>query len=178
MSRIGKKPIEIPQGVTVTVAGDLVKVKGPKGELSRPLPPLVHAKVEGNKVIVTRENEERRSRGMHGLARTLITNMVTGAHKGFVRELEINGVGYKAEAKQGVLSIAMGYSHPIELVLPKGVTVKVEKNRVEVMCADKEVLGQFCAIFREQRPPEPYKGKGIKYVQEKIRRKVGKAGAS
>jgi large subunit ribosomal protein L6 len=179
VSRIGKKPVDIPAGVTITVAGNQIKVKGPKGELSRPIPPLVEVKVEGGKLKVAEQKTgDRRANAMHGLARSLIQNMVTGVSKGFTRVLEINGVGYRAEVKPGVLSMALGYSHPLEIVLPPGVSAKVDKNKVELTAIDREVLGQLAAVIRDQRPPEPYKGKGIKYVEETIRRKVGKAGAS
>lgn len=178
MSRIGKKPVEIPSGVTVTVSGTTIKVKGPKGELSRPIPPLVSVKVEGSKLHVETVGKDKRVSAMHGLARSLIQNMVTGVSKGFTRVLEINGVGYRAEAKPGALHLALGYSHPLELILPPGVSAKVDKNKVELTGIDREVLGQLAAVVRAQRGPEPYKGKGIKYVEETIRRKVGKAGAS
>ena len=179
MSRIGKKPIDIPGGVVVTVGGNQIKVKGPKGELSRSIPPLVEVKIDGNRVKIDEQKTgDRRANAMHGLARSLVQNMVTGVSKGFVRSLEINGVGYRAEVKPGVLHLALGYSHPLEIILPTGVTAKVEKNRLELTGIDCEVLGQLAAVIRDQRPPEPYKGKGIKYVEETIRRKVGKAGAS
>ena len=176
MSRVGRKPIELPKGVTVTLEGRSIKVKGPKGELARPLPPLVDVKLEGATLRITRSSEDRKGRAMHGLARSLIQNMVTGVSKGFTRVLEINGVGYRAEAKKGVLQLSLGFSHPLELILPKGVEARVEKNRIELAGIDKETLGQFAAVVRDQRGPEPYKGKGVKYIEEQIRRKVGKAG--
>lgn len=178
MSRIGKKPVEVPAGVTVTITSAEVKVKGPKGELHRSIPPMVAVKSEGNKITVTTTSDDRRSGAMHGLARSLIQNMVTGVSKGFTRILEINGVGYKADVRGTSLFMTLGYSHPLEIVLPKGVTAKVEKNKIELSGIDREVLGQLAAVVREQRPPEPYKGKGVKYDNETIRRKVGKAGAS
>ena len=178
MSRIGKMPIELPDKVTVNVAGGQMSVKGPKGELNRAVPPEVDIKVEDKSVSVLRQNESRRARAMHGLARALLNNMVVGVSKGFTRVLEINGVGYRADAKPGVLTLALGYSHPIEVMLPKGIEAKVEKNRIELSGIDKEAVGQLAAVVRGQRPPEPYKGKGIKYVEEEIRRKVGKAGAA
>jgi len=178
VSRIGKKPIDIPKGVSVTLQGRTIKVKGPKGELARDVPPMVEINVEGSTIEVKRQAEDRKGRAMHGLARSLIQNMVTGVSTGFTRELEINGVGYRAEARAGVLSMALGYSHPLELLLPAGVEAKVEKNKVVLSGIDKEVLGRIAAVIRGQRPPEPYKGKGIKYVEEQIRRKVGKAGVS
>jgi large subunit ribosomal protein L6 len=178
VSRIGKKPIEIPTGVTVKLEDGTVHVKGPKGELQRAVPPLVAIEIDAKQVRVNCPEQDRKSRGMHGLARTLINNMIVGVSKGFTRVLEINGVGYKAEKKPGALQLALGYSHPIELLLPKGIEVKIEKNRLELSGIDKEVLGQLAAVVRDQRSPEPYKGKGIKYAEETIRRKVGKAGAS
>ena len=176
MSRIGKIPIEIPKGVNVTLNGNEIKVKGPKGELNREIPPMLEVKVDKEKIIVARTADNRHGRAMHGLGRSLLQNMVTGVSQGYTRVLEINGVGYRAEAKPGVLLLTLGYSHPIELILPKGVTAKVDKNRIELAGIDKEVLGQLAAVVRDQRGPEPYKGKGIKYVEEQIRRKVGKAG--
>lgn len=178
MSRIGKKPVTIPAGVTVTLDGDDITVKGPKGLLSRKRPPLVSIEVVDGEVRVLRPDDGRQARSMHGLTRALIQNMVTGVSTGFTRVLEINGVGYRAEVKPGVLGLAMGYSHPIEVFLPEGITAAVDKNTVTITGIDKEALGQLAAVIRDQRPPEPYKGKGIKYAEETIRRKVGKAGAS
>jgi large subunit ribosomal protein L6 len=163
--------------VKVTLSGNEIKVKGPKAELSRKLPPMVAAEVKGEEVVVTRTSDARKAKAMHGLGRTLIQNMVTGVSQGFTRALEVNGVGFRAEVKQRSLHLVLGYSHPIEVFLPEGVEAKVEKNRIELSGADKEVLGQLAAVIRAQRPPEPYKGKGVKYVEEQIRRKVGKAGA-
>ena len=177
MSRIGKKPIDIPKGVSISVEGDEVIVKGPKGELRRKKPPVVSFEISDTVAQVTRPDDSRSARAYHGLARALVQNMVTGVSVGFTRVLEINGVGYRADARGDVLGLALGYSHPIEVMLPVGVTAKVEKNQVALSGIDNEVLGQLAAVIREQRPPEPYKGKGIKYVEETIRRKVGKAGA-
>jgi large subunit ribosomal protein L6 len=178
VSRIGKQPIEIPKGVNVTLVDGEIKVKGPKGELNRVTPPLVEVALDGSVIVVTRTAENRHGRAMHGLARSLINNMVIGVSQGFKRVLEINGVGYRADVKKDVLNLVLGYSHPIEMIMPPGVTAKVEKNRIELEGIDKEVLGRFAAVIREQRGPEPYKGKGIKYAGEHIRRKVGKAGVS
>jgi large subunit ribosomal protein L6 len=178
VSRIGKQPIEIPKGVNVTLSNGEIKVKGPKGELNRVTPPMVDVTLDGSVIIVTRTAENRHGRAMHGLARSLINNMVIGVSKGFKRVLEINGVGYRADVKKDVLNLVLGYSHPIEMIMPSGVTAKVEKNRIELEGIDKEILGRFAAVIREQRGPEPYKGKGIKYAEEHIRRKVGKAGVS
>lgn len=178
MSRIGKQPIEIPKGVNVTLSNGEIKVKGPRGELNRVTPPMVEVTQDGSMIVVTRTAENRHGRAMHGLARSLINNMVIGVSQGFKRVLEINGVGYRADVKKDVLNLVLGYSHPIEMIMPPGVTAKVEKNRIELEGIDKEVLGRFAAVIREQRGPEPYKGKGIKYAEEHIRRKVGKAGVS
>jgi large subunit ribosomal protein L6 len=178
VSRIGKMPVDLPQGVTVQVDGGFMRVKGPKGELSRKVPPDVQIKADNKHVVVERANNGRRARAMHGLGRALLQNLVTGVSKGFERVLEINGVGYRAEARQGILALSLGYSHPIEVMLPEGVSAKVEKNAITISGIDREQLGQLAAMIREQRPPEPYKGKGVKYRDEHIRRKVGKAGAS
>jgi len=178
MSRIGKKPIPLPKGVTVTVKDGTMAVKGPKGELKKKMPPHVTIKVEAAEVIVSRENDEAQSRACHGLARALLANMITGAHTGFERKLEVNGVGYKFEVAGDKLTLALGFSHPVVFQLPKGVTAKVDKNTLTLAAADIEMLGQTAAKVRSFRPPEPYKGKGVKYIEEHIKRKVGKTGAA
>jgi large subunit ribosomal protein L6 len=176
MSRIGRMPITVPGGVKVHVADGTVRVEGPKGKLSRTMPREVTVAVEGSTVKVARLEETRRARGIHGLSRKLVANMVEGVSKGFSRTLEINGVGYRAEPKGNVLQLALGYSHPIAFQLPAGITAKVDKQVVITLeGADRELLGQVAAALRELRPPEPYKGKGMKYADEKIRRKAGKA---
>jgi large subunit ribosomal protein L6 len=175
MSRIGNKPIEIPKGVEVKVSDSEVSVKGPKGQLSRPLNPHVTIKVEGNEVVCERKNDSREARSAHGLMRALTYNMVHGVSQGWERKLEINGVGYRAETKGNVLVLNLGYSHPIEYPLPDGISAKVDKNVIILGGIDKEALGAAAANVRGFRPPEPYKGKGVKYVEEHILRKVGKA---
>ena len=177
MSRIGKKPVDIPAGVEVKLQGTSLAVKGPKGELKRDLHPKMIIRHEDGKIFVERPSDHRLYRSLHGLTRTLISNMVTGVTKGFERVLEITGVGYKAEAKGEVLVLNMGYSHPVNFQLPKGVTATVEKmTTVKLSCIDKELLGQVAANVRAVRKPEPYKGKGIRYAEEKILRKEGKKG--
>ena len=178
MSRVGRKPVVIPSGVTVTLKDDNLTVKGPKGELKRQLPPLVTVKVEKGQVTVQRENDDPVTRARHGLVRALIQNMVEGVTKGFERRLEINGVGYRAEAQGDKLNMSLGFSHPVVFQLPKGVTAKVEKNVIVLSGVDKELVGHSAAKVRQFRPPEPYKGKGIKYAEEHIKRKVGKTGAA
>jgi large subunit ribosomal protein L6 len=178
MSRIGKKPIVLPKDVKVALAAGKITVKGPKGELARVLPGLVTVKVENNQVVVTREGDEGPMRARHGLVRALINNMVEGVSRGFERKLEINGVGYKAEVAGETLNLALGFSHPIAYKLPKGVAAKVEKNILTLTGTDREAVGRAAAQVRSYRPPEPYKGKGVKYVEEHIKRKVGKAGAA
>jgi large subunit ribosomal protein L6 len=168
----------MPKGVTLSQKAGGVSVKGPKGELSKPIPEGITVKVEGDKILVLRANDERQNRARHGLMRAHLANMVKGVTDGWVRELEINGVGYRAEVAGDTLTMALGYSHPVVFKLPKGVTGKVEKNRVAISGADRDVLGQTAAKIRELRPPEPYKGKGVKYVEETIKKKVGKAGAT
>ena len=178
MSRIGRMPIAIPAGVTVSVAeNNKVTVKGPKGELTRVLPSEMEIKVEGAEVTVSRPNDLKKMKSLHGLTRTLINNMVVGVTEGFVKKLEVNGVGYRA-AKQGKkLTLNLGYSHPIEMEDPEGVETVVEgTNIIFVRGIDKEKIGQYAAEIRDKRRPEPYKGKGIKYAEEHIRRKVGKTG--
>jgi large subunit ribosomal protein L6 len=176
MSRIGRMPIPVPQGVKVHVADGTVRVEGPKGKLSRTLPPDVSVGVAGTTVTVARNAETRRARGIHGLTRKLVANMVEGVSKGFSRVLEINGVGYRAEARGSLLHLTLGYSHPVAFQLPPGVTAKVDRQVVITLEGpDRELLGQVAAALRELRPPEPYKGKGMKYAEETVRRKAGKA---
>ena len=177
MSRIGKKPIEIPAGVEVKLDGTVITVKGPKGTLTRELHPNITVEIEGNTINVSRPNDNKENRSLHGLTRTLISNMVIGVNETFKKELEVNGIGYRCEVKGQVLTLKIGYSHDVVMTAPEGVTVEVPTpNKVVVSGPDKQVVGQFAANIREKRPPEPYKGKGIKYVDEYIRRKEGKAG--
>ena len=178
MSRIGKLPVQVPSGVKVHVADGLVRAEGPKGKLERHVDPEVSVTVEAGKVIVKRRDDSRRARSIHGLTRVLVSNMVQGVGKGFTRVLEINGVGYRAEARGNVLYLTLGYSHPIAFQLPAGVSAKVDRQVVVTLEGpDRELLGQAAAAIRELRPPEPYKGKGVKYAEERIRRKAGKAAA-
>ena len=179
MSRIGKKPVMIPAGVTVDVAaGNVVTVKGPKGTLTHALHPDMLIKVDGNAVIVERPDEEHLHKSLHGLTRTLINNMVEGVEKGYSKELDVNGVGYRVEKKGTQLVMRLGFSHEVIMEEIPGITVEVPSpNKIIVHGIDKQVVGQFAAEVRGKRPPEPYKGKGIKYTTEVIRRKVGKTGA-
>ncbi len=176
MSRIGKAPIDIPAGVTVTIEDGAVKVKGPKGTLELAVRPEVSVELKDKVLTVTKKTDNRISRSLHGLTRTLIANMVTGVTTGFEKRLELVGVGYKAESKGNSLVLSLGYSNPITYELPKGVSAKVERNVIVLTSADKQLLGQAAAEIRSFRPPEPYKGKGVKYAGEVIRRKAGKAG--
>ena len=178
MSRIGRMPIAVPAGVTVDIAeNNHVTVKGPKGTLERTLPSEMDIKLEGDEVIVTRPNDLKKMKSLHGLTRTLIHNMVVGVTDGYTKELEVNGVGYRA-AKQGKkLTLNLGYSHPVEMEDPEGIeTVCDGQNKIIVKGISKEKVGQYAAEIRDKRRPEPYKGKGIKYADEVIRRKVGKTG--
>ena len=180
MSRIGKAPIEIPAGVTVQVNGNVVTVKGPKGELSQEINPDIHVAVEDGHIIVTRPDDERQHRAMHGLYRALIHNMVVGVSEGYKKEMELVGVGYRATSAGQVLELSLGFSHAIFIKLPKEIKVeaKSERNKnplIILESADKQLLGQVCAKIRSLRKPEPYKGKGIKFVGEIIRRKSGKS---
>ena len=177
MSRIGRMSIAIPAGVTVDIAeNNQVTVKGPKGTLSRVLPAEMDVKLEGEEIHVTRPNDLKKMKSLHGLTRTLINNMVIGVTEGYTKVLEVNGVGYRA-AKQGKkLVLNLGYSHPVEIEDPEGLESKVDGNTITVSGIDKEKVGQYAAEIREKRAPEPYKGKGIKYADEVIRRKVGKTG--
>jgi large subunit ribosomal protein L6 len=177
MSRIGKAPITVPGGVTVDITGQSVTVTGPKGTLSRELPGNITVRHDEGTLLVERPDDERESRSLHGLSRTLVANMVEGVSQGFTRKLEIIGVGYRAQVQGKKLVVSAGYSHPVEMVPPEGVTFAVENNTtVLVSGADKEVVGNEAAKVRAIRPPEPYKGKGIKYEGERILRKAGKTG--
>ena len=177
MSRIGKKPIEIPAGVEVKIEGSKVTVKGPKGTLANEFSPAISITQEGNEIIVTRPSDEAEHRSLHGLTRTLVSNMVIGVTEGYKKELEVNGVGYRASKQGKDLVLNLGFSHPVIMPEIEGITVEVPNpNLVVITGADKQKVGQFAAEVREKRPPEPYKGKGIKYVGEYIRRKEGKAG--
>ena len=177
MSRIGRMPIAIPAGVTVDVAeNNKVTVKGPKGTLERVLPQEMEIKVEGAEVVVSRPNDLKKMKSLHGLTRTLINNMVVGVTSGYEKKLEINGVGYKAAKSGNKLTLSLGYSHPVDMIDPNGIETVVDNNVIVVKGIDKEKVGQFAAEIRDKRRPEPYKGKGIKYADEVIRRKVGKTG--
>ena len=178
MSRIGKAPIPVPSGVDVTVSGRHVTVKGPKGTLDREIPGTITIRQEGEELLVERPDDERQSRAMHGLVRSLVNNMVVGVTDGFTKELEIIGVGYRATAKGAdTLDLALGFSHPVEVKAPAGVTFEVPSpNRIDVKGSDKELVGQVAADIRKLRKPEPYKGKGVRYVDEHVVRKAGKSG--
>ena len=177
MSRIGKMPIAIPAGVTIDIAeNNTITVKGPKGTLSRVLSPDMEIKVEGAEVVVNRPNDLKRSKSLHGLTRTLINNMVIGVTVGYEKALEINGVGYKAAKEGKKLVLSLGYSHPVNMMDPEGIESSVDNNRIIINGIDKEKVGQYAAEIRDKRRPEPYKGKGIKYADEVIRRKAGKTG--
>ncbi len=178
MSRVGRMPIAVPAGVTVTIAeNNRVTVQGPKGTLERVLPKEMDIKQEGSEIIVSRPNDLKKMKSLHGLTRTLINNMVIGVTEGYQKVLEINGVGYRASKSGNKLTMTLGYSHPVEMVDPEGVTATVDGNRITVSGIDKEKVGQYAAEIRDKKKPEPYKGKGIKYSDEVIRRKVGKAGS-
>ncbi len=177
MSRIGKRPIAIPNKVTVEIKGQHVAVKGPKGSLERVLPPEVKVEKDGETLQVLRQDDSRTARERHGLSRTLVSNMVEGVSKGFEKRLQIQGVGYRAQAQGSKLTLNVGYSKPVEMTMPEGIQVAVEKNtEVTVSGINKEVVGNVAAQVRAVRPPEPYKGKGIRYLGEFVRRKAGKAG--
>ena len=177
MSRIGRKPISIPAGVDVKIDGNVVTVKGPKGTLTRAFHPNMHIAQEGNELLVTRPNDEKENRSLHGLTRTLLHNMVVGVTDGFKKELDVNGVGYRVAMDGKKLVMNLGFSHQVFMEGPEGITIETPSaNKIVISGADKEVVGQFAAEVREKRPPEPYKGKGIKYTDEVIRRKEGKTG--
>ncbi len=175
MSRIGKKPVPLPKGVTVQLDGQRITVKGPRGEIARTVHPELALALEDNAVIVRRPSDENRHKALHGLTRTLIANMVDGVTKGFAKSLEIQGVGYKAEPKPFGVQLVVGFSHPVPYHAPQGIKISVDNNViVKVEGVDKELVGQVAAELRAIRPPEPYKGKGVRYVGEQVRRKAGK----
>jgi len=178
VSRIGKMPVPIPQGVEVKADGDLVRVKGPKGELENRIPAGLSVKIDGGQVVVGRSNDEKTQRALHGLLRSLLANSVQGVTKGFSRDLEIVGVGYKAEVKGKAVVFSLGYSHPVNFPIPEGISVALDAKagKLTVSGADRQKVGQTAAEIRKLRVPDPYKAKGIKYADEVIRRKVGKAG--
>jgi large subunit ribosomal protein L6 len=178
MSRIGRKVIPIPSGVTIEQAGGEIRVRGPKGDLARRLPPSVDMQLTDGELVFVRTDERKSARAFHGLARAMVANMVQGVTKGFARDLQIEGVGYRAEAAGRKLTLALGFSHPIVFEVPEGLSVSVEGvNKIKIEGIDRDRVGQFAAELRGLRPPEPYKGKGVRYADERIRRKVGKAGA-
>lgn len=176
MSRIGKQSIVIPKGVEVTLGEDMVEVKGPKGTLHTPLCSLLNYNLEGNHLTITRKDDTRESNAQHGLRRTLIANCVEGVSKGFSKTLEVIGVGFKVAVKGNIIDLSVGYSHPVLIELPKGLEAKAEGAKLTISGIDKELVGEFAARIRRVREPEPYKGKGIKYENEIIRRKAGKSG--
>ena len=177
MSRIGNKPITVPDGVEVTLNENVITVKGPKGTLTREITSPITVAIDGKEIKVSRPNDEALNRSLHGLTRTLINNMIIGVKDEFKKELEINGVGYRAQKQGNKLVLTLGYSHPVEMVEPEGITFDVPNpNQIIVRGIDKELVGQTAAVVRTKRPPEVYRGKGIKYVDEHIRRKEGKAG--
>ena len=180
MSRVGKMPVKVPEKVKVSVDGYVVKVEGPKGKMSFPFNPVVNVAVEKGEVKVTRPDETRLAKGLHGLTRTLVKNAVEGVVKGYERTLEISGVGFKAEGKGKEINFTLGFSHPVIFKLPEGVTAEVDakQTKITVKGVDKHLLGLTAAKIRALRPPEPYKGKGIKYAEEIVRRKEGKTGAA
>lgn len=177
MSRIGKLPIDVPSGVTVTVKEAEVLVKGPKGELTTPLHPLLRYEVAANQVAITRVDDSREARAQHGLRRTLLANCVLGVTAGFKKTMEVIGVGYKVAVKGSTVELALGFSHPVVINLPKGIEASAEGQKLTISGIDKVLVGETCARIRRLRKPEPYKGKGIKYENEQIRRKVGKSGS-
>lgn len=178
MSRIGRMPVEVPAGVDVEIKGSYVRVKGPKGELERVFPAAMQIKREDSQIIVQRPTDEQNDRALHGMTRALLQNMVEGVSTGFQRVLEVNGVGYRAEMKGNNLVLHVGFSHPVEIEPPPGISFDVDARtrQVKIMGYDKQHVGQIAADIRKVRPPEPYKGKGIKYLEEKVRRKAGKTG--
>ena len=179
MSRVGKNPIEVPGGVEITVKGSHVSVKGPRGSLERTFDERINVNVEDGIISLTRVDDERESRALHGLSRALLANMVEGVEKGYVKELQAVGVGYRAALNGSTIEFQLGFSHPVSVTAPDGITFEVpEPTRIVVSGIDKQLVGQVAADIRKIRPPEPYKGKGIRYLNEQVRRKAGKAGIS
>jgi len=176
MSRVGKKPVEIPEKVKVEYKDKVVTVKGEKGTLARMVNPSIDLDINDKFILVTMEKETRDNMALQGLTRSIVANMIKGVTQGFERSLEINGIGYKAEVKGNTIVFNLGYSHPIQFELPKGISASVDRSIVKIWGIDNQLLGQTAATIRKLRPPEPYKGKGIKYVEERIRRKAGKTG--
>lgn len=176
MSRVGKKPIIIPDQTKITYADGILSVQGAKGTLTRSIHPDVRVNIEGNAVTVAIDAMDKRTRSLWGMTRALIANMVTGVSKGFERSMEINGIGYRAEMKGNQIEFNLGYSHPINFPLPDGIAANIEKNVIKLSGIDKELLGFTASTMRRLRPPEPYKGKGVKYMEEHIQRKAGKTG--
>ncbi len=176
MSRIGKKPVLIPDKAKITYEGNVLKVQGPKGTLQRPVHPAVVLKIEGGIINVYPADDSRKTGALQGMTRALIANMITGVTTGFERILEVNGIGYKAEVKENSISFSLGFSHPVEFQLPPEISASIEKNQIKLSGYDKEALGQIAANIRKLRPPEPYKGKGVKFLEEHIQRKAGKTG--
>ena len=178
MSRVGNQPVAIPSGVELKFTDGTLDVKGPKGSLTQPLPSEIAVEISDTEVKFSRDGDKPKLRALHGLARALVGNMVTGVTQGFTRELDIQDVGYRADTNGGTLNLLLGLSHPVNMVVPDGLKVSVENNtRIKIEGIDKQQVGQFAADVRKLRPPEPYKGKGIRYVDEYVRRKVGKTGA-
>jgi len=178
VSRIGRAPVGIPNGVSVGHADGAIHVKGPRGALSMRVPQGIEVEIESEQVRLSRRDEKKKTRALHGLARALVANMVTGVTEGFARELEVHGVGYRAEALGKTLKLAVGFSHPVELAVPEGLSVSLREGKVRIEGIDRQLVGEFAAKVRSVRPPEPYKGKGIRYAGERVRRKVGKAGTA
>jgi large subunit ribosomal protein L6 len=176
MSRIGKIPVKVPKGVKVSFANNLMTVEGPKGKLTQSYHPIITFEDKGTEIVVGRPNEEKQTKSFHGLYRNLLNNMVTGVSTGFSRTLLITGVGYKAEVKGNILILSLGYSSDVYIGIPEGITITAEASKVVVSGIDKQKVGELASQIRKLRPPEPYKGKGIRYDNEKIRRKVGKSG--
>ncbi len=176
MSRIGKLPIPIPSGVEVKLGADVIEVKGPKGSLTTPVSPLLKYEIEADQLLVTRVEESKKASAQHGLRRTLLANCIEGVSKGFSKILEVNGVGYRVAVKGSNVELSLGFSHPVVIELPKGIEAKAEGNKLTLSGYDKQLVGEIAASIRRVRPPEPYKGKGVKYENEHIRRKAGKSG--